>query len=197
MAQLNKNVILKNSQIRLKNENSTDLENNVNQVLTKEMTDILDQINSFNHGKNILIQDGKASAGNDILSSGTKEGVEIAYVITSMLKSSERPFYIDEKFSYSHTEIEKNIFSLLIDLIGKEDQLFFTTHNLDLLDMNLPLHSYTFFGKTNNRITPLYPENLFINKNDRNLRNLVLNDVFNTIPNVDALDTLRNYLLNK
>ena len=149
----------------------------------------------FEHGKNILIQDGKASGGN-ILSSGTKEGLAIAYVITSMMKSSERPFYVDEKFSYAHTDIEKAIFSLMIDLVGKEDQLFFTTHNLDLLEMDLPMHSYVFFGKINGKIRTVYPEEVIINKNDRNLKNYVLNNVFNTIPDTNSIDNLRELLLN-
>ena len=147
----------------------------------------------FSHGKNILIQDGKASGG-DILSSGTKEGLAIAYVITAMKKSSDRPFYVDEKFSYAHTEIEKSIFSLMIDLVGKEDQLFFTTHNLDLLEMDLPTHSYVFFGKIDGQIKAIYPEDR-VNKNDRNLKNYVLNDVFNTIPDVSSIEKLRELLL--
>lgn len=147
----------------------------------------------FSHGKNILIQDGKASGG-DILSSGTKEGLAIAYVITAMKKSSDRPFYVDEKFSYAHTEIEKSIFSLMIDLVGKEDQLFFTTHNLDLLEMDLPTHSYVFFGKIDGQIKAIYPEDR-VNKNDRNLKNYVLNDVFNTIPDVSSIEKLRELFL--
>lgn len=56
-------------------------------------------------------------------------------------------FYCDEKFSYIHSDIEKAILSVMIELLGKDTQLFFTTHNTDILDMQLPKHSYTFMKK--------------------------------------------------
>ena len=48
----------------------------------------------FTHGKNLLIQDGKPPAGNNMLSSGTKEGIKIAEVITAILDLKNEPFYI-------------------------------------------------------------------------------------------------------
>lgn len=151
----------------------------------------------FDHGKNILIQDGKVPAGSNMLSSGTKEGINIAYAITSMKDFPDRPFYIDEKFSHVHTEIEKSILSLMIDIVGKENQLFFTTHNLDLLEMSLPTHSYVFLGKNNKEIQAIYPENIVSNKNDRNLKNYVKNNVFNTIPDVTAIENLREIIFSR
>lgn len=35
----------------------------------------------------------------------------------------------------------------MIDLLRPNGQLFFTTHNADILDMNLPKHSFTFLRK--------------------------------------------------
>lgn len=116
----------------------------------KEITEVTGTDNgyliSFNHGANLLIQNGKAVEG-DILSSGTKEGLSIAYIISEMKRDPNRIFYIDEKFSHIHTDIEKTILSIMVELLGKEAQLFFTTHNLDILEMNIPNHSFTFFQK--------------------------------------------------
>ena len=144
----------------------------------------------FTHGKNLLIQDGKPPAGNNMLSSGTKEGIKIAEVITAILDLKNRPFYIDEQFVHVHPEIEKTIISIIIDLIGKESQVFFTTHNLEILDMNLPIHSFVFLHRDKYITEVIYPEKILVNKNDRGLKNLAENNLFNTIPDVSLLETI-------
>ena len=35
----------------------------------------------------------------------------------------------------------------MLDRIGDDEQLIFTTHNTDMLDLNLPKHSYVFLRK--------------------------------------------------
>ena len=159
----------------------------------KEITEVTGTDNgyliSFNHGANLLIQNGKAVEG-DILSSGTKEGLSIAYIISEMKRDPNRIFYIDEKFSHIHTDIEKTILSIMIELLGKEAQLFFTTHNLDILEMSIPNHSFTFFSKRNNEVKVIYPEKRTKNQNDRYLKNKVENDFFETIPDYQSLYNL-------
>lgn len=140
----------------------------------------------FNHGAKLLIQNGKAVEG-DILSSGTKEGLSIAYIISEMKKNPNRLFYIDEKFSHVHTDIEKVTLSIMIELLGKEAQLFFTTHNLDVLEMNVPNHSFVFFSKRDDEVKVIHPEKELPSQNDRNLKNKVENDLFGTIPDYDSL----------
>lgn len=137
----------------------------------------------FNHGSKLLIQNGKAVEG-DILSSGTKEGLSIAYIISEMKKNPNRLFYIDEKFSHVHTDIEKTTLSVMLELLGKESQLFFTTHNLDILEMSFPHHSFTFFSKREDEVKVIYSES---SKNDRFLKNKAENDFFETVPDYSSL----------
>lgn len=144
----------------------------------------------FTHGKNLLIQNGKPAIEKDMLSSGTKEGIKIAGVISSILENKNRLFYIDEQFVHVHLEIEKTIISVIIDLIGKESQVFFTTHNLEILDMNLPIHSFIFLHRDKYITEVVYPEKILVNKNDRGLKNLAENNLFNTIPDVSLLETI-------
>ena len=99
-------------------------------------------------------------------------------------------FYIDEQFVHVHPEIEKTIISVIIDLIGKESQVFFTTHNLEILDMNLPIHSFVFLHRDKYITEVIYPEKILVNKNDRGLKNLAENNLFNTIPDVSLLETI-------
>jgi hypothetical protein len=138
----------------------------------------------FGNGRNVLMQNGKPL--RDGLSSGTSEGIGIAYAISNMLSFPDRPFYIDEKFSHVHTEIEKTILNIMVELIGKESQLFFTTHNTDLLKMDYPMHSFFFFSKNENETKVVKAESL-LNKNDRTLIKYVENNVFDTIPDTGTL----------
>ena len=92
----------------------------------------------------VLLHEGELLDKNNILSSGTKEGIGVANIIASV-KSGDYGFvYCDEKFSHIHSETEKAFLSVLIECLPTDGQLFFTTHNTDILDMNLPKHTFAF-----------------------------------------------------
>ena len=126
----------------------------------------------------------------ELLSSGTKSGISIAFIISSLIRMRNRFYYCDEKFSYISTDIEKSVLSLMIDLIKSGEQLFFTTHNTDILDMDLPKHSFTFLRKDMNNtekpITCIEASSL-LKRNTDSLRNAVENDMFSTSPDLDLI----------
>ena len=139
--------------------------------------------------KSIVIQNG-VSLDTGMLSSGTKSGIAVADVLYSLIQGSNGFYYCDEKFSYIHSDIEKAILSLMIDFVRPNDQLFFTTHNTDILDMNLPKHSFTFLRKDvkNNEIpiTCIEASSLLKRSTD-SLRNAIENDLFSTAPAVELI----------
>lgn len=131
----------------------------------------------------VLIQDGTI-VSPDKLSSGTKDGVGLAQMITGMKLDAHEFYYCDEKFSHIHTELEKSFLSTMIDLLGPNRQLFFTTHNLDILDMDLPLHSFAFLSRdygSDHHISCIFASD-YLKKNNVSLRNAVENDLFSTVP---------------
>ena len=77
----------------------------------------------------------------------------------------------------------------MIESLPRNSQLFYTTHNYDILEMNLPSHSYTFLKK-DGYSEFIHPEKLGYNKNDRGLLSYVKNDVFGTRPNLDSIYNL-------
>lgn len=141
----------------------------------------------------IFVQDGQIVKKN-ILSSGTKAGLEIAYVISAICKNSNGFYYCDERFSYIQTDVEQAIFSLMIEFLHPNAQLFFTTHNLDLLEMNLPIHTFSFLRKKD-KIEVVYPTD-YIQKNDISLRNAVKNDIFDIAPNINDIFELEGVCFN-
>lgn len=147
----------------------------------------------FSNGEYVLVDKGEIVNSNR-LSRGTNEAIEIASFYEQM-KCNENAkeaitHYLDEKLAYSHTEIEKSIISLLIDILPRKSQFFYTTHNYDVLDMNLPIHSYVFLKK-DKYSEFIHPEKLGYNKNDRSLLGLIKNDVFGSLPNTEKIDNLK------
>ena len=96
---------------------------------------------------------------------------------------------MDEQLAYSHSYMEVNLLNVMIQFLGRNSQLFFTTHNYDILDLDFPVHSYVFFSKREDRTDIIQPENTF-KKNDRSLLNAVQNNVFGHLPDITKIDEL-------
>jgi len=124
------------------------------------------------------------------LSSGTKAGVEIATLLSSLIQGKNQIYYCDEKFSYIHTDIEKAILGVMIDAIKPNEQLFFTTHNVDVLEMQLPKHSFIFMKKdvmnTNEPIQCLSASD-YLKRNTDSIKKAVENDLFSIAPSTEAI----------
>lgn len=146
------------------------------------------------NNKSIIIQDGEI-IDKGILSSGTKAGLNISYIIASIINNNHDLYYCDELFSFVNTDIEKACLSIIIEKLTAGKQLFFTTHNPEIIDMPLPLHSFTFLKKevndVNQPIKCIYASD-YADSNMSSLKNAVENDLFCTAPDLDKLYDLDN-----
>lgn len=142
----------------------------------------------------IMIKNGNI-VGDDKLSSGTKEGISLANMFAALVCGGYDFFYCDEKFSYIHSDIEKAFLSLMVQKLEGDSQLFFTTHNTDILDMDFPKHSYNFLRKE------LYEDKCYISvvnagdyvkKNRDSVKNAVQNDLFSSAPMLEKVFALAN-----
>ena len=113
--------------------------------------------------------------------------------LASMMVNDNMFCYCDEHFSYIHSEIEKAIFGLMMERIRDNEQLIFTTHNMDMLDLNLPKHSYTFLKKEvidgKNYVTAVAASSI-LKKNTDSVRGAMDNDMFGAIPDLSKLNDL-------
>ena len=78
----------------------------------------------------------------------------------------------------------------MISLLKPNSQLFFTTHNLDILDLSLPKHSFNFLKKEMleyDQIISVINAADYLKKSTDSLRNAVDNDLFSVSPNLDLL----------
>ena len=154
--------------------------------------DLKDSFIIRRRGQEIIIQEGKL-LNKDILSSGTAEGIDVSIFLASMLSSDGSFYYCDEHFSYIQSDIEKRIFGLMLERLGKNDQLIFTTHNTDMLDLNLPKHTFAFLKKeTDNgeyKVSAVFASDI-LKRNTDSVKCALENDVFGSIPDDHLLDEL-------
>lgn len=139
--------------------------------------------------KSVILQEGESFDSN-LLSSGTKAGVGVAVLVSTLLKGISTFYYCDEKFSYIHSDIEKAILSVMIEHLRPNMQLFFTTHNTEILDMDLPKHAFTFLRKdVNDSECPItcIDASAFLKRSTDSLKHAVENDLFSSAPALDLI----------
>ena len=149
--------------------------------------------NSYNihmcNDRNVLVQDGNV-VNPYLLSSGTKAGIAVADMLTAIRQHECGFYYCDEKFSYIQSDVEKTILTLMTDMLGEGEQLIFTTHNSDILDIPYPKHSFVFLKKTvlDGVVTIVcINADTYLKRNTDSLRNSVENDLFSTAPDTSLL----------
>ena len=143
--------------------------------------------------QDLIIQDGEVIKEN-ILSSGTKEGIRVAAVLSGICEGGYHFYYCDELFSYVHSDVEKAFLSVMISKLKGEQQLFFTTHNTDVLDMQLPKHTFCFLKKDIYDEEPIkcVEASKFLKRNTDSLRHAVENDLFSIAPNLELIYEIEN-----
>lgn len=154
--------------------------------------DLKDSFVIRRRGKEIIIQEGKL-LNRDLLSSGTAEGIDVAVFLASMLSDKNSFYYCDEHFSYIQSDIEKRIFGLMVERLGSNEQLIFTTHNTDMLDLNLPKHAFAFLKKeiddSEYKVSVTFASEI-LKRNTDSVRCALENDVFGSLPDDSLLDEL-------
>ena len=169
----------------------TDIFKNILKTLDPSIEEVrkLDEVkNSYIltlKGEDLIIQDGEFVKKNNILSSGTKAGLDIAYITSAIKKNTNVFYYCDEKFPYIHSDVEKAILALMIDFLKPNTQLFFTTHNMEVLSMDLPVHCFTFLKKRE-KIEVVYASK-YLNNEDNFSEEIIKNDIFNVAPYLDLI----------
>lgn len=151
-------------------------------------------INFHNKDKIYLSKDGAVSPEKKhLLSLGTYDGIKIAHFVSDVIKTkgySGVTLFLDEGMSHVQSEIERAVVALIIEKMNKYSQFFYTTHNYDVLDMNLPIHSYLFIKKDENHNSFFIKAEDHFNKNDRSIINYVKNDVLCTLPDTHLIDEI-------
>lgn len=138
---------------------------------------------------NIIIQEGKL-LNKELLSSGTVEGIDVALFMASMISKTSKFYYCDEHFSYIQSDIEKRLFSIMVGKLKEGEQLFFTTHNLEMLDLNVPKHTFAFLRREYDESPSVVFADSMLKRNTDSVKCAFENDVFNSAPDLSLLNEL-------
>jgi len=151
-----------------------------------------------NNDKVMLDLEGEIT-NKERLSRGTYEAVKISHLLASVISDQKEDigfedkgsgiYFLDEKMAFTHTELEKMILTLIISKLPRYGQFFYTTHNYDVLSLDLPAHSFTFSKKQNGATSFIDATDVY-KKNDRNLLAYVKNDCFGTVPDVSLIEEI-------
>lgn len=156
----------------------------------KEIKKSLDSNDAFvvehSCNKNIIVQKGMSLSSVPVLSSGTKYGFNIANILYSIKKHRNGIYLIDEQFPYVNSDVEAAMLATMTSLLGPNEQIFFTTHNTNILSLSFPIHSFYFLNKENDNITVSCASE-FENRNNISVKNMYDNDVFRTAPDVSKV----------
>ena len=144
---------------------------------------------SFDDGDAIPVTNDTKLSDIKRLSSGTKYAVNIAGVMHSIKKHYNGFYFVDEQFSYVNSDIEIACLMKMISLLDDGEQLFFTTHNEELLALPLPNHAFNFISKVKDQddIRIVWTNASIEKRNNVNIKNLYDNDYFNASPDVNDI----------
>ena len=81
----------------------------------------------------------------------------------------------------------------MIERLGKNEQLIFTTHNTDMLNLNLPKHTFAFLRKQvengEYKVSVVFASDI-LKRNTDSVKCAMENDVFGSLPDESPLDEL-------
>lgn len=145
----------------------------------------------FVDGDSVSVTHGERLSEIRRLSSGTKYAINIARILFCISEHKNGFYFVDEQFSYVNSDIEIACLSKMISLLEDGDeQLFFTTHNTEILNLSLPIHSFNFLVKEKNedgvQIKWLNASQ-FEKRNNVRIKNLYDNDYFDISPDVNPI----------
>lgn len=153
----------------------------------------------FNNNDKVFIDPDGEITNKERLSRGTYEAIKISQLLSGIIEDKNDQlhysdncsciYFLDEKMAYTHTELEKIIITLIISKLSRYSQFFYTTHNYDVLSLDLPAHSFS-FTKKEESVTSFIDAIDVYKKNDRNLLTFVKNDCFGTIPDVSLIENM-------
>ena len=145
---------------------------------------------SFNNNEELTVSNGDFKSCGYRLSHGTFETIDFVFSLSALRKNVASIFYIDERLSHMHPELEIYLARQAFFQKHKDAQLFFTTHDTEFFDVNAPLTSYILFKRNADGFNEAICVSNKLNKNDRNLRNYYENNYFGTLPDYSRLDKL-------
>ena len=142
----------------------------------------------FKNGTMLTIPDGELkNADRTRLSHGTYEILQFLNFITDIKSTPHMTAFADEQLPHAHTELEA-YFVMKALLVARAGQFFYTTHNAELLNLNIPPQMVLLFRRNDEGFNEAIYVNERLKKNDRSIKGYYDNDFFGIMPDYSILD---------
>ncbi len=168
----------------------------VEKAISSETKKALGYSVQFKNKDMILIEpDGSISQNkSDRLSRGTYDAIKVAVFLSRIIQDKDlenfsSTYFLDEAMAYAHSGLELAMINLIIDKLRPDSQFFYTTHNQDVLQLNIPTHSHFFIRKDENGSHVIQAEHM-LKKNDRPLKSIINNDIAGILPDTSTLEDM-------
>lgn len=142
----------------------------------------------FKNGSQLTIPDGDLKKADSIrLSHGTYEILQFLNFITDLKNNPDMTAFADEQLPHSHIEMEA-YFVMKALLVKRKGQMFYTTHNSELLSLNIPPQMVLLFRRNDDGFNEAIYVSERLKKNDRSIKGYYDNDFFGVMPDYSVLD---------
>lgn len=139
----------------------------------------------------LVVENNKPLFAINYMSSGTKYAFNIADIIWGLKRDMFGFYYLDEQFSFVNSEIELAIIAHLSGYSKNDDQIFITTHNTNVLNMDFPVHTFGFLKKSiieNDKDKIEYINaSEYEKRNTASIENHYKNDCFSVLPDLSGI----------
>ncbi|EDW4372102.1 ATP-binding protein [Salmonella enterica subsp. diarizonae] len=151
----------------------------------------------FKNGDSEMVTKFGDVTNSNRLSRGTFDAVILSHFISSVYEDlknengskASMTYFLDERMAFVHSELERTLITLIISKLKVNSQFFYTTHNSDIFKLDLPIHSYVFIKKQDDK-SFFIDASIHLKKNDRNLYHYVENDVFGMLPDLSFIEEI-------
>lgn len=153
----------------------------------------------FKNSDSLVVTSKGEITNSDRLSKGTFDAVTLSHFISAIISDHEAlknvelipsmTYFLDEKLAFTHSELERMIVALIISKLKENTQFFYTTHNMDIFELDLPVHSFIFIRKTEDN-SEFVEASSVLKKNDRSMRSAVVRDIFGVLPDTSLVSEL-------
>lgn len=168
----------------------------VSKVVTADTGESRGYMIEFRNSDSVMIEsDGGISQNkSDRLSRGTYDAIKVAVFLSRIVQDRlpdnfSSTYFLDEAMAYAHSDLELVMINIILDKLRPDAQFFYTTHNQDVLTLNVPVHSHYFIRKDESG-SYVIPAESILKKNDRPLKNILNSDVFGILPDTTALEEM-------
>lgn len=149
----------------------------------KENNQLFGDVLNFCH-KNILFDYSEES-------DGTKRALDIVPILTEPSEKDSKVFLVDEINRSLHPHLTSFIFNMFYSE-ENTNQIIATTHETDLLNLNLFRRDEIWFMKKNyNGASELYSLEEFKPRNDKDIENAYLSGRYEAIPNIQNFSKVK------